>query len=240
METGGRTLKEHIERQAGITFVESASGWKAPCPFEKNSTRDSFLVFNSPDGDFYCFSCKAKGGIADFDLKWRTIQPGESGVGLESGPQEAEPQEDPAPVEWSRARPGPAPVPPIPVSEPEAPPLQRRPASITPETTTAALVDSLRSQLDFMQRQNEGLHGLVLKYTNMLTGSRQLLLESKELLLEDNERKHKLELEVRLQQQKIEELERQLDRWRVMRSEMESFIETLESLTRKLRVGLLP
>src|SRR5207245_1836787 len=65
MSINGRALKEHIETQAGVSFVERPSGWKGPCPFEDDKAGDSFIVFNLKDGEFFCLSCKAKGGLAE-------------------------------------------------------------------------------------------------------------------------------------------------------------------------------
>ena len=251
----GRALKEHIEKVSGAAFTESASGWKGRCPFEENSTSDSFLVFNSPEADFYCFGCKAKGGLADFDRLWGQAEVKRRRADLEAGIlREARAEPSPAPrfASPQPGQPAQAPAqgspdlnlrtsPPAGMDVSEIPAPSETSSSVRPltrQSATAALVESLRSQLDYMQRQNEGLHGLVMKYNNMLIGSRQLLLESKEMFLEDSEAKHRLEIEVRVQQSKIQDLERQLDKWRIVKSEMESFIETLEDFTRKLRTDV--
>ena len=233
MQVDGRGLRDHVVQQTGIALREAASGWKGHCPFEPKSPPDSFLVFNSPEGDFYCFSCKAKGGIEEFDKLWNRVQEAKRRRELqerqvrESATAAAKPSAESEPS-------GVSPWAPVPNSEQQ----EAAAAPMTRRDMTAALVESLGSQLAYMQRQNEGLHGLVLKYNNMVIGSRQLLLDSKELLLADNDEKHRLEAEVRVQQSRISELERQLDRWRVVKSEVETFIETLEEFTHKLRVEI--
>src|SRR5437870_3088055 len=98
MGVDGKTLKDHIQQASGLTFVESASGWKGRCPFEKNASADSFLVFNSPEGDFYCFSCKAKGGLDDFDRFWTHAEAKQRRAELEAQIlRAAEPQPSAAP-----------------------------------------------------------------------------------------------------------------------------------------------
>src|SRR2546428_4770005 len=74
MSRRGRALTDPIETQAGISFVERPSGWKGPCPFEEDKAGDSFIVFNLKDGEFFCLSCKAKGGMEEFDRLWSKAQ----------------------------------------------------------------------------------------------------------------------------------------------------------------------
>ncbi|MBI3941279.1 MAG: hypothetical protein HY315_10630 [Acidobacteria bacterium] len=95
MEPKGRSLKDHIKKHTGLEFLESASGWKGPCPFEPDSRAGSFLIFDQ--GDFYCFTCKVQGGISEFDRLWQEakVQGLWKEAPLQSGGAKWEPQSQP-------------------------------------------------------------------------------------------------------------------------------------------------
>lgn len=243
MDVNGRELKEHIEQQTGATFVECASGWKGPCAFEKSSKPDSFLVFNSPSGEFYCFSCKVTGDFADFNRLWEHFQAEkrraeeqraarqraaeqraaeERAAEQRLTEQRLEAQQRQEKLDEEERQ-----------KESQAQPSQSGPvydvtgqvtteAEVSPQDNvslapalqqTAALMETLRGQLDYLQRQNEGLHGLIMKYNEMLSGSGQQLLETKQKLLEGTEEKKRLEEEVHVEQTRIAELESELERY---------------------------
>ena len=166
MAADGRALKRYIEEQAGTTFVECYSGWKARCPLERDSKSESFVVFDSSTAEFYCITCRAEGGFADFKKLWSSF--------LADKREAAAPSESPEKVLTnSRTRPGDTQALParnslkhaasaaaaVPDSPPEA----------LDEVISAPLPEaSASSQLEYLRRQNEGLRHQILKYSQML------------------------------------------------------------------------
>lgn len=77
VEMSGRDLKEFIEANAGVdfSFSQNANSWRSRCPLEMESANDSFFVFNSPRGEFYCTECKQSGGYQEFLQAWKIVSP---------------------------------------------------------------------------------------------------------------------------------------------------------------------
>ena len=166
MAADGRALKRYIEEQAGATFVECYSGWKARCPLERDSKSESFVVFDSSTAEFYCITCRAEGGFADFKKLWSSFLAGRR--------EAAAPSEAPEKVlTSSRTRSG----------DTEALPARNSlkqaasAAAVVPDTPPEAIDKimsaplpeaSATSQLEYLRRQNEGLRHQILKYSQML------------------------------------------------------------------------
>jgi hypothetical protein len=167
MAADKKALREHIARKTGMSFVDSPFGWKSKCPFEEGSTSQSFFVLDSPEGEFYCLNCKVEGGLAEFDSLWNRHHPAQP-------PPEAPPQ--PEKVAQAETHTSPRVLEKVLTQRPEtrsdsvvpAPQIGSRQLVAKPRIAARA-EESLRRQLRYLQRQNEGLHGLVLKYNEMLS-----------------------------------------------------------------------
>ncbi|HEV8129839.1 MAG TPA: hypothetical protein VGQ81_01195 [Acidobacteriota bacterium] len=157
MSVSGRALKEHIESQAGIAFMERPSGWKGPCPFEEDLAGDSFVVFNLKDGEFFCLSCKAKGGIEEFNRLWGEHQTARQ--------KAAPPQQESAPQAS--------------VEPPGSFSPQRSVATQTAPSAAVVVTEDVRQHLETLQRQADGLLSLVGQHESTLAEIKQMLVERK-------------------------------------------------------------
>jgi len=166
MAADKKALREHIARQTGASFVDSPFGWKTRCPFEGDSTAEAFFVLDSPQGEFYCLNCKVEGGFAEFDLLWDRLRAAQRPPYASQQPER---------VSQAEAHPSPAVSEQALTKKPDkdsnsmasAPQIQSPQSVAKPELADKS-EESLHRQLEYLQRQNEGLHGLVLKYNDLL------------------------------------------------------------------------
>ena len=167
MESEKQALKNHIARQTGASFIDSPFGWKTKCPLEDGSTSQSFFVLDSPHGEFYCLDCKAEGSFAEFNLLWNRIQAARRPPDASKQPErtaQGETQAPPAVFEQILTkRPGESST-----SEASAHQIQSPRFTVEPKPADKS-EEGLSRQLEYLQRQNEGLHGLVLKYNDLLS-----------------------------------------------------------------------
>jgi hypothetical protein len=167
MAADKKALREHIARQTGASFVDSPFGWKTRCPFEEDSTAEAFFVLDSPQGEFYCLNCKVEGGFAEFDLLWNRLRAAQRPPNASQQPErvsQAEAHASPPVSEQVLTKS------PDKRSSPMASAQRiQSPQSVAQPRLADKSEESLHRQLEYLQRQNEGLHGLVLKYNELLS-----------------------------------------------------------------------